>query len=461
MTGKLAHRGPDGEGFIGGEDYSMGHRRLAVIDIEGGSQPMVSPDGRYIIVLNGEIYNYRELRNDLESVGERFHTKSDTEVLLRLLMREGRDALPRLNGMFAFAFLDRATGNWLLARDALGIKPLYYFHTGEEFYFASEIKAILAHPEVPRELYWPTFEQYLTFQFSLGKETFFRGIDRLEPGHYLEGNGHIYFDRPAIYWAPDYNVDWDHTEEYFRDRLRFLLEDSVRLQMRSDVPLGAHLSGGLDSSLVASIAARLNDSPMRLFHGRFAEGVLYDESRFARTVAREVGGSVEICQPSEEEFVSELPRLIYAMDEPAAGPGLFPQAIVNRLARKTVKVVLGGQGGDEIFGGYARSLIGYLEQSLKGAIFETQEEGRHIVTLASIIPNLPLLREYHPLMQEFWKEGLFQDMSGALLSSSRPKSRKADRFFTGRFLRNLTMRRYMRDFATYSITLRQILISIE
>jgi len=204
-----------------------------------------------------------------------------------------------------------------------------------------------------------------------------------------------------------------HTEDYFIDTLTRLLEDSVRIQLRSDVPVGAHLSGGLDSSTITCIAASLynsTDSKLKTFSGAFREGQEYNESRYAKIVSDFAHTEYHEVFPEAEDFSRILPRLIFAMDEPAAGPGLFPQYFVSKLAGKHVKVVLGGQGGDEIFGGYARYLIAYLEQCLKGAIFETQEEGKHVVTLDSIVPNLATLKQYVPTMKKFWRKGLFDPM---------------------------------------------------
>ncbi|HBB35144.1 MAG TPA: asparagine synthase (glutamine-hydrolyzing) [Cyanobacteria bacterium UBA8803] len=409
MMASLAHRGPDGEGIHTERLFSFGHQRLAIIDLAYGQQPMHSEDDRYTLVFNGEIYNYLELRQKLARQGVQFRTFSDTEVLLKLLIHEGESALPQLNGMFAFALFDNHTGQWLLARDPFGIKPLYYAQLKDEIVFASEIKALLVHPQIQAKPDWAAIQQYLTFQFCLGDRTLFHGIRKLEPGCYLKGTGGK-IDRLTCYWDANYQIDEYHTEEYFRDRLRSLLEDSIRLQLRSDVPLGAYLSGGLDSSIVTMVASAYLGSPVKLFHGLFAEGAQYDESFYAQIVAEASRSELLTVTPTAQQFVEDLPKLIYALDEPVAGPGLFPQYRVSQLASQHVKVVLGGQGGDEVFGGYARYLVGYLEQALKGAIFETQEEGQHIVTLASIIPNLPLLQQYRPLMQQFWRQGLFDSM---------------------------------------------------
>ena len=410
MLRQLAHRGPDGEGRVHRLGQALlGHRRLAVIDVEHGAQPMCTADGRYSLTYNGEIYNYRELRHSLVEAGVRFATQSDTEVLLQLLVREGERAVPRLNGMFAFVFHDAHDNSWIAARDGFGIKPLYYVALPGEWVFASEIKALFAHPGIAARRDERGLQQYLTFQFCLEDRTLFDGVRKLEPGFLLLGRGAQMLER-RCYWDTNYHIDGYHTEDYFVDRLRSLLDDSVRLQVRSDVPLGGYLSGGIDSSVVCMLAARHVDAPLHMFHGRFGEGPEYDESAHAQAVARTAGGVYHDVVPTPDDFVAELPGLIRSMDEPLAGPGLFPQFLVSRLARQTVTVVLGGQGGDEIFGGYARYLVGYLEQALKGAIFETNEEGRHLVTLASIIPQLPMLKQYRPLLKQFLSRGLFDDM---------------------------------------------------
>lgn len=409
MLDRIRHRGPDGEGLVATPGAVLGHVRLAIIDLEGGAQPMATPDGRWLISFNGEIYNFLELRQELTQQGVRFRTFSDTEVLLHLLAREGMSALPRLNGMFAFTLVDTTTGEWWMARDHFGVKPLYMTRIDGAVLFASEIKALTAHPAVARAVDAEALQDYFTFQFCLGPRTLFRGIEKLEPGEVVSGRGAELRER-RIWWTPDFAIDEHHTEAWFDEQLRVLLEDAVRLQIRSDVPLGAHLSGGLDSSVVATLAARVLRTGVPTFHGRFAEGAAYDESRYAEQVAGAIGGPMHVAVPTADEFVSDLPMLVRMLDEPVAGPGVFPQYRVSKLARAHVKVALGGQGGDELFCGYARYLLGYLEQALKGAITRTTEEGRHIVTLSSIVPNLPTLEQYQPLMRQFWSRGLFEEM---------------------------------------------------
>lgn len=410
MMSKLAHRGPDGEGSCHVEGQALfGHRRLAIIDIEHGAQPMRSSDNRFTLVFNGEIYNYIELRQSLIQKGHKFKTFSDTEVLLTLLIEYGAEAISRLNGMFAFVFHDQQSNSWIAARDPFGIKPLYLARSENEIVFSSEIKALLTHPDINAVRDDTALQQYMSFQFCLDERTLFHGIKKVNPGTYIKGRGAEILEK-VTYWDTDYQIDNYHTEEYFVDNLRSLLEDSMRLQIRSDVPLGGYISGGIDSSLVCSLAANDLDSAMPIFHGRFAEGSEYDESYYAKLMAEEINGIYHEIVPTAQQFADTLPGLIYSLDEPLAGPGLFPQFCVSQLASENVKVILGGQGGDEIFGGYARYLVGYLEQAIKGAIFETNEEGSHLVTLESIIPQLPLLKQYKPLLKNFLSKGMFEEM---------------------------------------------------
>ena len=408
MAAVIAYRGPDADGRFAEGPVAMAHRRLSIIDLASGEQPMATE--RSVIVFNGEIYNYLELRDELRSLGRRFHTASDTEVILQGYEEWGPEVVPRLNGMFAFVLYDRTHRQALLARDHLGIKPLYLHTRGERVLFASEVKALLADPSVRAEADLDGISQYVTFQYVQGENTMFRGVTRLLPGEYRLIDLPTGQTRRIRYWEPRFQVDYDHSEKYFTERIRFLLEDAVRLQMRSDVPVGAYLSGGTDSSLVTTLAARRAGSRFQTFTGRFAEGPEFDESPYAKLVADAAGAQMHLITPTEEEFIELLPKLVWHMDEPVAGPGLFPQYTVSREAARQVKVVLGGQGGDEIFGGYVRYLVAYFEQAIKGAIYETNEEAEHIVSFSSILPNLAALKQYVPMMRQFWRSGLFEDM---------------------------------------------------
>jgi len=407
MAGLIAHRGPDDQGFWMSEDESTGfaHVRLAIIDPgERGHQPMLGLDGS-VVAFNGEIYNYRELKEAAEAKGRRFRSASDTETILAVYEDEGREAVNRLRGMFAFAHWSPRSQQMTLARDRFGIKPLYYTVIGDVLYFASEIKALLPFvASIETDL--DALADYLTFQYLLDDATLFAGIKQLPPGHYLtaEPNGCLAAVR---YWDVKYDIDYDHTESFFLQEVQRRLYDSVDVHLRSDVEIGTYLSGGIDSTLIASLASERLGSGIKAFHGRFPQPEGYDESGYAQLAAESLGADLRVLDMSAGDFERDLRELVYYLDHPVAGPGSFPQFEVSRMAAQEVKVVLGGQGGDEIFGGYARYLVAYLEQCLRAAIDGTSDTGEFVVTLESILPNLGVLREYQPLLQQFWREGLF------------------------------------------------------
>ena len=408
MAEKIAHRGPDEEGHWIDGSAGFYHKRLSIIDLVSGRQPMSF--GPLTIVFNGEIYNYIELRESLKQAGHAFNTNSDTEVILHLYSEEGPSFIKRLNGMFAFVLYDREKKRIMAARDHFGIKPLYYFEDDRRLLFGSEIKALLEHPDVQAEPDMAAIQEYLVLQFVFDSETLFKGIHKVPPAHYILIDLETFDKRTVKYWQLDFTVDTQTNEAMFAGQLRALLIDSVRIQLRSDVPVGAYLSGGVDSSVITMLASCFSAKRLKTFTGAFREGPEFDETRYARAVAEACSADIYEIFPTEDDFISLLPRLIYHMDEPMAGPGLFPQYMVSRLAAQHVKVVLGGQGGDEIFGGYTRYVIAYLEQAIKGAIFETNDEGEHIVSLHSILPNLPALRQYVPMLRKFWQDGLFEPM---------------------------------------------------
>ncbi|MEO1449535.1 MAG: asparagine synthase (glutamine-hydrolyzing), partial [Bacteroidota bacterium] len=404
----LQHRGPDGQGAWTHPDgyLGMAHQRLSIIDIAQGDQPMVNGAGN-VIVFNGEIYNYVELREEL-AAGYRFKTNSDTEVILAAYEKWGADCLDHLRGMFAFALWDERKKRLFCARDRFGIKPFYYARIGDHLYFASEPKGLLPFlPEISTDR--DALKDYFVFQLCLGGKTLFKDVQELLRAHRLIiENGAI---QKSCYWEIFYNLDWDHTKKYFQEQLQDLMEDSMKLHLRADVPIGAYVSGGVDSSIVASMASRMQSHvpQMQAFTGKF-DGALYDESEYARALANGRNIDLHELRITSDDFLDNIRKVIYHLDYPVAGPGSFPQYMISELAAKHVKVVLGGQGGDEIFGGYTRYLIAYFEQCIKGAMEGTLNNGNFVVTYESIIPNLTSLRNYKPLLKTFWAEGLFEDI---------------------------------------------------
>jgi asparagine synthase (glutamine-hydrolysing) len=408
MAQTINHRGPDGEGSYIKNNIGFYHKRLSIIDLKTGNQPMIS--NGLVIVFNGEIYNYIELKNELKASGYKFSTTSDTEVILKLYERDGLMAISKLNGMFAFIIYDIVKNNLVIARDHFGIKPLYFYKDDNLLLFGSEIKAILKHPEVKAIPNYEMINEYLTFQFTLNSETLFKNISKVKPGHFMVIDLNDYSIKQIQYWEPNFNPDLHHTEEYFIEKLRELLEDTIKIQLRSDVPIGTYLSGGMDSSLVTMMSAKQLTSQLNTFTGAFSEGPEFDETKYAKIVAQKSNSNYNEIYLTENDFLENLQKLIYHLDEPVVGPGVFPQYMVSKLASTKVKVVLGGQGGDEIFGGYTRYMIAYLEQAIKGAIFETNEEAEHIVSLKSILPNLPSLKQYIPMMKQFSSQGAYGSM---------------------------------------------------
>ena len=351
MRDALRHRGPDGAGLWIDGPVGLGHRRLAIVDVAGGHQPMANEDQTVWIVFNGEIYNHAALRPELEARGHRYRTRSDTETILHLYEEEGERCAERLQGMFAFAIWDRTRGRLLLARDRLGIKPLYFACTDRELLFASEIKAILAAGSIRPEFNEAILPEFLATRFVAGEETFFRGIRKLLPGRTLSWSLAEGF-RELRFWRMP--IGTDCTETPLRERaseLRNRLAVSVRSHLMSDVPLGLFLSGGLDSSGLAALMAPMVKEPIRTFSVGFSEPEA-NELAYARLVARSLGTEHREVVVPPEEFFDALPRLIWHEDEPIAFTSSVPLYFVSRLAQEHVKVVLTGEGADELFLGY-------------------------------------------------------------------------------------------------------------
>lgn len=404
----IAHRGPDDDGvWVSAKRHAgLAHRRLSVIDLTANAhQPMVGPDGS-VIAFNGEIYNYRSVRQNYQGRWD-FQSQSDTEAILAGYAHKGTDICHDLNGMFAFAIWDETSQKLILARDRCGIKPLYYTVIGSVLYFASEVKALL--PFMPDISINPeALSNYLMLQLQLGEETLFAGIQQLSPGTLLtvdEHGAHV-----TTYWDIQYKVGEETSDVALSEKLSALMSDSLQEHLTADVPIGAHLSGGIDSSIIASLSRGMENEPQDFFHGCFLENEGFDESLFARAVVDEIGGNLNVVDISADDFRDNIEKVIYHLDYPVAGPGSFPQFMVAKMASEKVKVVLAGQGGDELFAGYARYQLAYFEQCILATINGTYDEGEFVVTPQSIIPNLGALREYKPMIASFWRDGLFESM---------------------------------------------------
>jgi len=354
MCDAIVHRGPDDEGYYIGDGIGLGMRRLSIIDLTTGHQPVRNETGSVWVVFNGEIYNFKEIRSDLEGRGHSFYTATDTEVIVHLYEEYGRRCVEKLRGMFTFAVWDDTNKTLLLARDRLGVKPLYYTEAGGRLAFASELKSILQLPDVERRINWQTFSYLLSAQHTTSTESLVDGVHKLEPGHILiAARGR----QPVVerYWDVCFAPDYSHDENYFIERLRELLTESVRLRLISDVPLGAFLSGGIDSSSVVATMARLVSVPVKTFSIGFKE-IRYNELDHARVVAERFHTEhYELVL--EPDALSIIDELAWYLDEPLGDPSCIPTYMVSRLASEHVKVALSGDGGDEIFAGYEKYLV--------------------------------------------------------------------------------------------------------
>src|SRR5258708_4115245 len=353
MNQRIVHRGPDDEGFFVEENVGLAMRRLSIIDVKSGHQPLANENQDVWIVYNGEIYNHAELRADLEAKGHRYRTRSDTETIVHLYEEYGRDCVKHLRGMFAFAIWDRRKRVLFAARDRLGIKPFYYRWDGRAFLFGSEIKTILAYPGIAAEFNRGTSAEYLAFGYITGPETMFAGIQKLMPGHILvlPEQGEPTIER---YWDLTTDVDSaPQPREYYVKTYRELLEGAVNSHLMSDVPLGVFLSGGLDSSAVAAITSKMRGDRIQTFAVGYGEET-FSELRYAREVAEHIQSDHHEVRLSREEFFESLPKLTWHEDEPIAWPSSVALYSVARLAREYVTVVLTGEGSDETLGGYTR-----------------------------------------------------------------------------------------------------------
>jgi asparagine synthase (glutamine-hydrolysing) len=390
LTNSLAHRGPDGSGFWtgntenGSHQIDLGHRRLSIIDVEGGAQPMISNDGKVALAFNGEIYNYIELREELKRLGHVFRTASDTEVLIEAYRAWGLDALPRLRGMFGFALWDSRNQRLVLARDAFGKKPLFYCQYGGGIIFSSEIEPLTRFPNVDDGLQPGAIGHYLLNRFVPGPYTFFRSVKKLPGGCFAVWEGNTfntarYFTPPIATTGPDV---WQLTDavRLFKDAF----DDAVRLRMRSDAPFGAYLSGGIDSSSVVSTMVKHSSTPVRTFAVGFNEEK-YSELAFARLVARQMGTNHDEVVVNSDSFRDRWSEAIVRRGAPVSETSDIPILILSKLASRTVKMVLTGEGSDELLGGYpkhrAEGAVGLYQSVIPQAV--------HSSIVAPIVRSLP------------------------------------------------------------------------
>ncbi len=361
MCAAITHRGPDDDGFYTAPGVGLSMRRLSIIDVAAGRQPVANEDRSVWVVYNGEIYNFQELRGALQARGHVFATRCDTEVIVHLYEEHGTDCVEHLRGMFGLALWDTRRKQLLLARDRLGIKPLYWATIGGRLMFASELKSLLQLPEVERTPDWRAVAHLLTFLTTPADESIIAGVHKLEPGHRLiaRPGGNVSVER---YWSLQFAPDYSQTEESFAERTRELIAESVRMHMVSDVPLGAFLSGGIDSSSVVAAAARWSATPVKTFSIGFREAE-YNELEYARKVAAAVGTdhSELILGP---DALEEMEDLAWHLDEPFGDSSAIPTYMVSKLAAGSVKVVLSGDGGDELFAGYDKYVVERREQGL-------------------------------------------------------------------------------------------------
>ena len=348
----ITHRGPDYVGYhYNKEGLGICHRRLSIIDLtEEANQPMANEDESIWIVFNGEITNYIELKSKLESNGVAFRTKSDTEIIIKMYEWYGIECLKQLNGMFAFVLWDSKNKRFLAARDRIGIKPFYYTLQAKCIIFASEIKSILEHPSVTKEMNRTAINNYLNFDHQIDQQTWFQDIFSLDPGHYiLIENEHIKFKK---FWDINFNVDYNRSFDSFVDELREITIDAVKMNWRSDVPVGAHLSGGIDSSSIVSIASAFNEN-IYTYSSAFDLGHAYDEREEIKIVSEKFKTLHHQFTVNESKLFEILPKIIWHLDEPTVGPAIIPMFYISQLIRETgIKVVNGGQGVDEMFAGY-------------------------------------------------------------------------------------------------------------
>ncbi len=423
MTDSLTHRGPDDEGYHVDGSVALGMRRLSIIDLEGGGQPIWNEDGDIAVLQNGEIYNYRELRSELEGHGHVFRTQSDTEAIVHAYEQWGLSGIARLNGMYGLVVWDARTRTLVVARDPFGVKPMYYWDDGATLLFGSEVRAILCSPEVRREVDPGALEEYIELTYVRAPRTMFRGIGKLLPGHALvyssAGGTTERFHR----MIPVLRTEASEGEVV--EELRTAIASAVRRQMVADVPVGAMLSGGVDSATVAAIMTECSGGPIETFTVGFGEGFPEDELALARDSARRLGSRHHELVISADEYASFLPESIWHLEEPVATTSTLAFHRVSLLAREHVKVVLTGQGADEAFGGYPRYLGEYhsrLYRALPGPLRERlvkplierlprNERLKRAVWALGVDDGVQRMQRIHQVVDDRSKAALLPDVS--------------------------------------------------
>src|SRR5882724_6868642 len=439
MCRVISHRGPDDQGVLVEDGVALGMRRLSIIDLAGGHQPMSGEDGSVSVVFNGEIYNYRELQTELESCGHSFQTSSDTEAIVHAYEEYGHACVNRLRGMFAFAVWDRRSRSLFIARDRVGKKPLYYTVTAQQtLVFGSELKSLLQHPEVGRELRLEALDAYFTLGYVPVPLTIFGDVHKLPPGHHLVfENGQVKIEQ---YWDFNFETDGSLQEQDCVSELRRLLDESVKLRLVADVPLGAFLSGGIDSSTIVGLMAGHMSRPVKTFSIGFHEDS-YNELKYARLTAEKFGTDHHefFVTPDICEIVDEL---VWHFDEPFADSSAIPTYMVSKLARDHVTVVLSGDGGDELFGGYTR----YVVERKRGGFERLPRSIREGVMrpLSHRLPHATWGRNYlhnvslDPISRYLDSISVFTSLNRKSLYTSDFQAKLGSGDYAGRLFRNLT-----------------------
>jgi asparagine synthase (glutamine-hydrolysing) len=403
MLDTIRHRGPDDEGLYVNSSVGLGHRRLSIIDLNTGHQPLSNEDGTIWIVFNGEIYNFQELRDFLLSKGHVFRTRTDTEVIVHLYEEFGPECVQKLRGMFAFAIWDNRLKTLFLARDRVGIKPLYYHLSDNSIVFASEIKAILADVAVRPEIKPESIDRFLTFLYMPGDETLLKGVRKLPPASYLlVKNGRVDVRQ---YWDLDFQKPRDRpTSKELEKQLLDLLGEAVELHMIADVPVGVLLSGGLDSTAVLSFAAERTSKEISTYTVGFSESGVADERPYARLAAESFGTQHHDLTITAADFTECMPRYVWHMEEPVVEPPAIALYFISRLAKDHVKVLLSGEGGDEAFAGYSNYRnLAWLERAKRGMSLFSGAAAKGLA-LGNSLLHSSRVAKYLPLMQASFPE---------------------------------------------------------